>query len=88
MAGFLKWLLKKEHYILAFEADGHMVFGHSDENTDSNVLAMFMAKGVPHVEAWCDLDYLSISSHWKLFNRYDFMSREVFLHDLMTDEEE
>lgn len=87
MAGILKWLLRKEHHMLAFEAGehGHMVFGHSDENTDSNVLAMFMAEGLPHVEAWCDLDYLSISSHWKVFNRFDFMRREIFLHDMMEE---
>lgn len=89
MAGIFKWLLRKEHHILAFEPGEHgqMIFGHTDENTDSNVLAMFMAEAVPHVEAWCDLDYLSISSHWKLFNRFDVLRREIFLHDLISEEE-
>tara|TARA_R110001592_G_scaffold67354_8_gene206578 strand:- start:8479 stop:8748 length:270 start_codon:yes stop_codon:yes gene_type:complete len=89
MANIFKWLLKKEHTILAFEAgeDGHMIFGHTDENTDSNVLAMFMAKGASHVEQWYDLEYLSISSHWKLFNRFETLSREIFLHDMTDDDE-
>ena len=46
-----KWLLKKQHTIIASEAGdvGHMIFGHSDENTDANVLEMFMTKAFPHV---------------------------------------
>jgi hypothetical protein len=84
MSEMLKWLLKKEHSILAFEAgdDGQMIFGHTDENTDANVLEMFMTEAVPHVEAWHDLSFICITSQWKLFNRWEFFYREVFCHDL------
>lgn len=79
-----KWLIKKEHRILAFEQgeDGQMIFGRTDENTDSNVLEMFMAEAVPDLESWCDLSYISISSCWILFNRYEAFYREIFCHDL------
>ena len=84
MNEMFKWLLKKQHTMLAFEAedDGHMIFGHSDENTDANVLEMFMTEAFPHVEAWCDLEFISIHSEWKLFNRWEFFYREIFYHDL------
>lgn len=85
-----KWLLKKGHTILAWEKENDdgcspMVFGYSDENTDANVLATLMEKAFPHVESWCDLEYISISSEWKLFNRFEFFRREIFLHDLDPD---
>jgi len=79
-----KWLIRKEHRILAFEPGEHgkMIVGHTDENTDSNVLEMFMAEAVPDLESWCDLDYLSISSYWTLFNRFEVGWREIFCHDI------
>ena len=79
-----KWLIRREHNILAFEKgeDGKMIFGHTDENTDSNVLEMFMAEAVPDIKSWYDLEYISISGYWKLFSRYEVCYREIFCHDL------
>lgn len=79
-----KWLLKKEHTVLAFEPgeDGHMLFGYSDENTDGNIMDEFMSNLTDKYGSWCDLDYITISSNWKLFNRFEFFHREIFLHDL------
>lgn len=81
-----KWLLKREHRVLAFEVGecGQMLFGHSDENTDANILDEFMSN-LPELDSWCDLEYISISAYWTLFNRFEFGYREIFCHDLNPD---
>ena len=87
MANILKWLLKKEHRVLAFEVGecGQMLFGHSDEDTDSTILDTFMSN-LPELDSWCDLEYISISSYWTLFNRFEFFYSEIFIHDMCEEE--
>ncbi len=77
------WLLKKEYSIMAWKAgdDSQMMIGTSDEHNDSNVLDWFMTN-MPDVESWCDLEFIRIESCWKLFSRFEFFDRGVFLHDL------
>lgn len=83
-----KWLLKKEHRVLAFEhgEDGQMLLGRSDENTDANMLDEFMSN-LPELDSWCDLSYISISSRWVLLGRWELFYREIFLHDMDPCEE-